>query len=104
MTSTRSGFITLRVRLNSQIHCRSRREEAQISDDLATNQGLLTPAPAILRHALRMEEALAKTKRENEQPPNPKLEAPAQLGAPKPKGWPHRTLRPTTDFFESAAR
>ena len=43
----------LRARLNNQIHCRSRREEAQNSDDLAKNQSLLTSAPTILRHALR---------------------------------------------------
>src|SRR6266404_5765558 len=41
-----------RARLNNRIHCRSRREEAQISDDLAKNQSLLTSAPTILRHAL----------------------------------------------------
>src|SRR6266566_7847390 len=45
--------ICLRARLNNQIHCRSRRKEAQISDDLAKNQSLLTSAPTILRHALR---------------------------------------------------
>src|SRR6266567_3700427 len=44
---------TVRARLNNQIHCRSRREEAQISDDFAKNQSLLTSAPTILRHALR---------------------------------------------------
>src|SRR6266568_365561 len=44
----------LRARLHNQIHCRSRREEAQISDDLAKNQSLLTSAPTILRHALRL--------------------------------------------------
>src|SRR6266571_1872017 len=31
---------SLRARLKNQIHCRSRREEAQISDDLAKNQSL----------------------------------------------------------------
>ncbi len=64
----------LRARLKNQIHCRSRREEAQISDDLANDQSLLTSgptilgkdqsllasAPTILRHALR-EAALKKT-------------------------------------------
>src|SRR6266702_5043427 len=42
----------VRARLNDRIHCRSRREEAQISDDLAKNQSLLTSAPTILGHAL----------------------------------------------------
>jgi len=50
----------LRARLKNQTHCRSRREEAQISDDLAKDQSLLASAPTILRHALR-EAALKKT-------------------------------------------
>src|SRR6266567_9162379 len=48
----------LRARLNNQNHCRSRREEAQISDDLAKDQSLLTSAPTILRHDLLADQTL----------------------------------------------
>ncbi len=37
---------SLRARLKNQIHCRGRREEAQISDDLAKNQSLPMNPPA----------------------------------------------------------
>src|SRR5436309_1533693 len=50
MAKARISF-SLRARLKNQIHCRSRREEAQISDDLAKNQSLLRDS--WLAHASR---------------------------------------------------
>src|SRR5438874_1244942 len=42
----------LRACLRNRFHCRSRREEAQISTRLTIDQSLLTSAPTIFKHTL----------------------------------------------------
>jgi hypothetical protein len=42
----------IREPLKNPVHCRSRREEAQISKSVAIEQSLVTSAPTCLRHAL----------------------------------------------------